>query len=161
MKKLILMAVLTLLHLQTTSNTSLSKPSANEVISIETVVLTKKTLIEFINMLPIQHKKILYQKIMLETGHLKSVRCLRDNNLIGMKCVKVRNTTQTGSHTSYGVYDDWRDSIIDYLLWQQHCIKKRLTEKEYYDYTCKVYSINKDKYINVLKQIKVPNELAQ
>lgn len=119
--------------------------------------LTKSHVIEFIQKLPIQHPDILYQKIMLETGHLTSKQALEYGNLVGMRTVKKRITTQSGSSSNqYGKYSDWRDSIIDYLLWQQHVVKKRLSKQQYYEFTAKIYSTNREHYVNVLKKIKVP-----
>ena len=143
--------LITSVHLQTNTPTTLPTPLYE---------LTKSHVIEFIQKLPIQHPDILYQKIMLETGHLKSKRAVSDGNLIGMRTVKQRPTTQSGISTSgYGKYADWRDSIIDYLLWQQYVVKKKMTKEQYYRFTAQIYSTNREKYVKVLKQIKVPQQL--
>lgn len=144
-----LIILITSLQLQTNTPTIFSPPAYE---------LSKSHVIEFIQKLPqLQHPDILYQKIMLETGHLKSKRATSDGNLIGMRTVKKRTTTQSGTSTNgYGKYYDWRDSIIDYLLWQQHVVKRKMSKEQYYNFTAKIYSVNREQYVRVLKQIKVP-----
>lgn len=127
---------------------------------IEKPELTKENVIKFIKELPLQHADILYQKIILETGHLKSTLAKEYNNLTGMRVVKKRTTTQSGTAIKgYGKYDDWRDSILDYLLWQQAVVKKKMTKEEYYNFTAKIYSVKREQYVKTLKQIKIPHEV--
>ena len=129
-----------------------STPTLNYAVK-DNVELTKENVWKFINTLPIQHPSIVYKKIMLETAHLKSKIAINNNNLCGMKRSKVRPNIQLGERYGHAVYDDWRDSIVDYLLWQQYCIKRKLSEEEFYAYISRTYSTNKQ-YVNTLKRMK-------
>lgn len=155
---LILLLILTIKSTTVTEN--YTHITVENIEILQTPELTKQNVIKFIKQLPLQHADILYQKIILETGHLTSQLATNYNNLTGMRVVKKRITTQSGiAIKGYGKYDDWRDSILDYLLWQQSVVKKKLSKSEYYDFTAKIYSVRKNEYVKTLKQIRLPYEM--
>jgi uncharacterized FlgJ-related protein len=61
--------------------------------------------------------KYAIKQIYLESGHLKSFLCLENNNLIGMKHPRVRQTTSLGKKNGYAHYEDWVDCVKDIYLW--------------------------------------------
>jgi uncharacterized FlgJ-related protein len=114
-----------------------------EAINIQTV---KK----FIYSLPFTQKEIVLAQSIFESGWFSSKLFKRTNNLFGMKMPKSRETTAIKSSNGYAVYEDWKKSIIDYLLLQKTL---NITSKsEYYHYLNKRYSEN-GKYSKNIKSI--------
>ena len=97
--------------------------------------------------LGISNPDIVYRQYQLESGHGSSWLAKEHNNLFGMKCVKIRSTTQIGCVNGYGVYSSVRESVIDYRLWQLESGVSGLSEKEYLKYLRTVY-IKDKKYLH-------------
>lgn len=81
-----------------------------------------------------------FAQTMLETGQYSSNLYQTQNNLMGMRCVKIRPTTQTGCGISnFGIYSDVASCIKDMSLYYQ-----------YFNYPTKFE--NSEQYVRVLKQ---------
>jgi len=59
------------------------------------------------------------KQIYLESGHLKSFLCGKNNNLTGMKHPRVRETTSLGKKNGYAHYESWIDCVKDLYLWRK------------------------------------------
>jgi len=59
------------------------------------------------------------KQIYLESGHLKSFLCEKNNNLTGMKHPRVRETTSLGKKNGYAHYETWIDCVKDIYLWRR------------------------------------------
>jgi len=59
------------------------------------------------------------KQIYLESGHLKSFLCEKNNNLTGMKHPRVRETTSLGKKNGYANYKTWIDCVKDIYLWKR------------------------------------------
>jgi len=153
MKTILTLTITLILNLNFNVNTK----TKNEItIAIpDRLELTKSNLWSFIDKLPLQHKDIVYQQALLESAHLQSKVTLENNNIFGMKCAKVRKHVHNGSKGKYAYYLDWRDSVVDYMLWQQHCYPKRVTKEQYYQKLQRIYSQTHN-YVRILKQIEHP-----
>lgn len=93
----------------------------------------------------IEHPDIVFRQYQLESGHGTSRISTEYKNLFGMKCAKVRNTTQTGCATEWGVYSNVLESIRDYKIWQD-VNGSGLSRSEYLSMLRKVYKKDK-KYL--------------
>ena len=51
-----------------------------------------------------------------------------------MKEAKVRATTNLGTDLGHAVYGHWRESVVDYALFQCAFLTKIKTEEGYYQY---------------------------
>lgn len=66
-----------------------------------------------------------------ESGHMSSSLTVKNNNIIGMKLAKKRETTAVGSKNGYAYYNTYEDAIDDlHLYFQVYIIPKNLSRKE-------------------------------
>ena len=73
---------------------------------------------------------IVKAQIWLETGNLSSKYCRENNNLLGMKLPKRRQSTAIGRLDGMAYYSTWIHSIEDYSIWQKYFYK----EGDYYKF---------------------------
>lgn len=98
---------------------------------------------------------IVFAQAVLESGNFKSKIAVKNNNLFGMRQPAKRPTTSTGTQYGYATYDSWRESIADYMLYQQMLFSKhKFTRKTYMEYINKFYSMNKNYSKILMKVIK-------
>jgi hypothetical protein len=74
------------------------------------VILTK---------LNVKFPEIVMAQARLETGRYSSRVYTENNNLFGMKQAYKRPSTCKGMKYGHCYYDDWLDSVIDYVLYQR------------------------------------------
>ena len=96
-------------------------------------------LIRYLDSLGVMYPDIVYAQIMLETGRLTSLVYKSNNNLFGMRTIRNRITTSIGSNMGYAVYNNWRESILDYTIYQLLYLKDK-ARAEYLDYLNRVYA---------------------
>ena len=51
-----------------------------------------------------------------------------------MKQARARATTAKGTQLGHAYYDDWKESVTDYALYQAAYLNKLRTEKKYLNY---------------------------
>lgn len=101
--------------------------------------------------LNVKFPDVVYAQAVLETGRFSSTVFLENNNLFGMKEAKMRPTTAIGTENSHAYYTNWKQSVIDYALYQSKYLS-RLTRDEYLQYLNKNYA-EIDNYVDRLKSI--------
>ena len=117
--------------------------------------LDKVTLWQEIKVLDIKFPEFVFAQALLESGNFTSKLARIHNNLFGMKVPSKRETLAIRkSKSGYAVYSHWRDSVRDYLLFQEYIMKRHNTEKEYIAYISRRYSETPDYLIKVKKVIK-------
>lgn len=89
----------------------------------------------------IQHPDIVYAQAILETGHFKSVGCLKHNNLFGLYNSKTKR---------YCRFNHWSESVIAYKKWIQRRYKP---PGDYYEFLSRIRYASDPAYIAKLKQI--------
>jgi flagellum-specific peptidoglycan hydrolase FlgJ len=113
MKKLILLVLLLLV---------VTGELKNGVVVVETppqyYLFSKENMIRLIYDLNIAHPDIVIAQAIIESGNFKSNIFKENNNLFGMKMPEYRKTTAIGTNRGHAVYSSWRESVIDYALWQ-------------------------------------------
>lgn len=114
----------------------------------------------FIKKTNLKFPKIVYQQIMVESQNLKSPIFLQLNNLMGMENARSRPTTGKDTGVRFAQYENWKQSIVDYALWQASYAKEIQNEDDYYYLLDRLYC-SKDLpensgqlYSTRLKQIK-------
>ncbi len=114
---------------------------------------TKKYIKSLLKDCNIQNKEIVYRQIMLETGNLTSNVFLKANNLFGMKIASSRQKIQPGEYMGYAKYNSYKESILDYALFQaNYC--SGLSDEQYYQFLNQYYSETSD-YVQRLKKIEI------
>ena len=148
MKRLLIILVLFALFLRVTA------PASGEAVIVAGEVMYEKDVLSWysidywLRVYEVQEIDIVKRQIRLETGNLTSRICLECNNLTGMRKARRRETTAIG-RLKYGtaVYRDFRDSLLDYRLWQERYYRGG----DYYEFLkSHGYAMDKD-YISKLK----------
>jgi uncharacterized FlgJ-related protein len=96
----------------------------------------------------------------LETGHFSSRIFVENNNLFGMKQARARSTTAVGTQLGHAFYDNWKQSVMDYALFQNAYMNKLRKEKAYLKYLDKNYA-EAENYDKKLIQIIEKEKLAE
>lgn len=101
----------------------------------------KEGLIDALKYYDIQHPDIVYAQALLETGHFKSVGCLKHHNLFGLYNSKAKR---------YCRFNHWTESVIAYKEWIQRRYKP---PEDYYKFLSRIGYASDPTYISKLKQI--------
>jgi len=109
-------------------------------------------MIATMNEVGIVYPDIVMAQAKIETGHFTSKVFKENHNLFGMKLPKQRSTTAIGEQYKHASYTSWRQSVIDYKLWQDRVLTKVKSKREYLKYLHKHYATNKQ-YVKLIKQM--------
>lgn len=101
---------------------------------------SQEALVEELKRLNVRYPHIILAQSILETGHFSSRIFVENNNLFGMKEAKARSTTALGTQLGHAYYDDWKQSVMDYALFQNAYMNKIRKEKQYLKYLDKNYA---------------------
>jgi len=100
----------------------------------------------------IVYPDIVMAQARIETAHFTSKIFKENHNLFGMKLPKQRSTTAIGEQYNHAEYTSWRQSVIDYKLWQDRVLTKVKSKRAYLKYLNKYYATDK-KYVTLIKQM--------
>ena len=117
-----------------------------------TVEKFKKLLIS----LNVKYPDIVFAQAKIESGNFKSKIFRENHNLFGMKEAKQRAHTAIGTQYSHAIYSNWRQSVIDYTIYQS-CYLRKFNRSEYIDYLGRNYAQDKNyvtKVVAIAKQSK-------
>jgi uncharacterized FlgJ-related protein len=104
------------------------------------------------NEIGILYPDIVMAQAKIETGHFTSKVFKENNNLFGMRLPRQRSTTAIGEQYNHANYTSWRQSVIDYKLWQDMVLTKVKGRRAYLRYLHKNYAENKQ-YVKLIKQM--------
>lgn len=102
--------------------------------------------------LRIPHAKIVFAQAKIESANYKSELYKSNFNLFGMKFATIRPTITTNEYLGYQKYDNWKESLCDYLIWQFANNVDKLSDEKYLDYLDSVYAEDPN-YILKIKKI--------
>lgn len=130
-------------------------PTEDKVIiinSIEADLFNKEALVEELTRLNIRYPHIVLAQAMIESGHFESNIFRANNNLFGMKQARQRATTALGTELGHAYYNNWRESVMDYALFQSAYLRDLKTEASYLLYLDKNYAMapNYDKAVSAM-----------
>ena len=100
----------------------------------------------------IEYPDIVMAQAKIETAHFTSKIFRENNNLFGMKLPEKRSTTATGEQYNHATYTSWRQSVIDYKIWQDRVLTKVHSRRAYLRYLSKYYATDKQ-YVNLIKRM--------
>lgn len=112
---------------------------------------------EYIEELNIKFPDIVYAQAVIETGEFSSPIFKDNHNLFGMKCAASRPYTHKGEGRGHAVYDNWKESVLDYALYQASYLRELRTEEQYYEYIGNHYAEDPNyvtKIRNVVQTLK-------
>lgn len=123
----------------------------------DTISLNRDNLINQLQHDSIQYTNVVYAQALLESNSFKSHSCKKYNNVFGMTYPNKRITVAK-KHYPYAKYDNWKESVQDYKLFQCYIFgKRKLTEKQYITYICRKYAKDRS-YRYKLKKIMTADE---
>ncbi len=94
---------------------------------------SEKALVSLMKDLKIKYPEVALSQARLETGNFTSAIFKENHNLFGMKMAEIRPTSAIGTNRGHALYTNWKQSVIDYALFQSFIISKLKT-------------VNKDSY---------------
>ena len=115
------------------------------------VELKKDEIFDYIVSCGIRHPRIVYAQVIEETGNFTSWLYKNNKNLFGMKFATIRKTTAVGTMKGHAVYNSYKDSILDYKLWQE--CSPLLDGEDYFGYLLRRSYAGNENYIMNLKKI--------
>lgn len=127
-------------------------PEERMIIIRENDKFSEEKFKEYLLQLNIRFPHIVYAQAVLETGNFQSKIFNSNNNLFGMKEAKVRATTNLGTDLGHAVYGHWRESVVDYALFQCAFLTKIRTEEGYYQYLKENYA-ESPSYVSKVKEL--------
>ena len=135
-------------------------PSVN---ATETVVtdlsdeeFSEEALLSFMKELKIKYPETVLAQARLETGNFTSDIFKENHNLFGMKVAGKRPTSAVGVNRNHAQYRNWKDSVVDYALFQSYVIAKlpKNNDDEYRSYIQEFYSETSDYLTRIDRTIK-------
>ncbi|MFD2163397.1 glucosaminidase domain-containing protein [Paradesertivirga mongoliensis] len=117
---------------------------------------SEEAMLSFMKELKIKYPETVLAQARLETGNFTSDIFKENHNLFGMKVAGKRPTSAIGVHRGHAQYRDWKDSVIDYALFQSYIIAKlpKNNIQEYRNYIQKFYSETSDYLTRIDRTIK-------
>jgi uncharacterized FlgJ-related protein len=100
----------------------------------------------------IVYPDIVMAQAKIETAHFTSKIFRENHNLFGMKLPKQRSTTAIGEQHNHAEYTSWRQSVIDYKIWQDRVLTKVKSRRAYLKYLSKYYATDKQ-YVTLIKKM--------
>ena len=119
-------------------------------------MFTEDKLISYLKALNIKYPEVVFAQAILESGNFTSKKFKKDNNLFGMKKARSRATLALNSEGNYAKFNTWRESVIDYALYQTMFIRKIKSRDAYISHLADSYATSPN-YSSYL--IKVINEV--
>ena len=115
---------------------------------------SKGALVEELKRLNIKFPHIVLAQSIIESGHFESnvFRC--NHNLFGMKQARQRVTTALGTNLNHAYYSNWKESVLDYAMFQAAYLRDLKTEEAYLLYLDKNYAMAPNYDITVKKMIE-------
>lgn len=121
---------------------------------------SEELLVQYIKDLNIKFPHVVLAQAKLETGNYSSRIFQENNNLFGMKEASVRCHTSLGTQYKHAFYQNWRESVLDYALYQSTYLSTFKTEKQYYRYLDRSYA-ESGNYSETLKTIVERENLSE
>lgn len=120
---------------------------------------SEEDLIKEIKRLPFKYKDIVLAQAMIESGHYKSPLFKEGRNLFGLREARSRATTAKGTVLNHAEYDNWKESVLDRLIYEVKYLDK-LNREQYLKYLDKSYA-QAGGYDKSLEQIIKTNKLKE
>lgn len=127
---------------------------------IEKDAFSQEALVEELKRLNVKFPHIVLAQAMIESGHFQSNIFMANNNLFGMKQARQRCTTAKGTNLNHAYYDNWKESVMDYALFQSAYLRKLKTEAQYLEYLDRNYAEAQD-YDSAVKRMIEAHDLEE
>lgn len=115
---------------------------------------SKEAVVEELKRLNVKYPHIVLAQALIESGHFQSNIFRSNNNLFGMKEAKQRTTTARGTNLGHAYYDTWKESILDYAIFQSAYLRDLKTEEQYLSYLGANYAEASNYEVAVMNMVK-------
>mgnify|MGYP003349308155 CR=1 FL=1 len=112
---------------------------------------TEQKLVDMLKQYNVQHPEIVLAQAYVESGLGKSFLFKANHNLFGMREAKARLTNNLGTENNHAVYKNWKECVIDYVLFQQ-AYMHNMSEQQYYQALDASYAEVGGTYSGAIKQ---------
>lgn len=102
---------------------------------------SKEALAEELKRLNVRYPHIVMAQAIIESGHFESNIFRSNHNLFGMKEARQRVTTARGTNLNHAYYDNWKESVLDYAMFQAAYLRDLKTEAAYLLYLDRNYAM--------------------
>jgi hypothetical protein len=93
----------------------------------------------YIEELNLKYPDVVYQQVMLESNWLRSSLTKTHNNIICMANATLRPTLGHNVGTRFASYNNWKECLVDYAIWQAAYSKGITTKEDYYSLLDNIY----------------------
>jgi uncharacterized FlgJ-related protein len=107
---------------------------------------------DYISELNIKFPHIVLAQSQIESGHYKSRIFKENNNIFGMKQARQRPTVSKGTENNHAYYENWKQSVQDYAMYQAKYLSRLRTENEYLSYLGQSYAEDPN-YVSKIRHI--------
>jgi hypothetical protein len=117
----------------------------------DTEEFSAEALLAYMKKLKIKYPETVLSQAILETGNFTSEIFKENHNLFGMKVAGSRPTSAIGTNRNHAQYRNWKESVVDYALFQSFIIAKLPSnnKEEYRTYIQKFYSTTSDYLVRI------------
>ncbi len=95
---------------------------------------TEANLKQYLKDIHIAFPDIVFSQAVLESGNFKSNIFRINHNMFGMKLAKQRPTLAIDEENGHAVYNNWKESVLDYALFQSRYLSVIKTKELYLEY---------------------------
>jgi len=134
-----------------------STESAVTTSKAERITMNDSILASYLIKIRVKFPHVVLAQAQLETGNYTSRIFVENNNLFGMKLATVRPTTAVGERYTYACYENWQQSVIDYVMYQLSYYSNEKSDIAYINRISKTYSEDVV-YKNKITQMSAKNK---
>lgn len=133
-------------------------PTMFEIVHVHRYdTLNVRNLIAYCEEIDVQFPRVAVAHSIIESGWMTSPLAVKNKNLFGMKLATRRHTTAIGSdRDGNAIYSNWRESVMDYKLWQdwhKEGISRLKTDQDYANYITTSGYGGDSNYVKLLSKI--------
>lgn len=112
---------------------------------------SEEALVALMKELKIKYPEVALSQARLETGNFTSAIFKENHNLFGMKMAELRPTSAIGIKRGHASYTNWKESVVDYALFQSFIISrlKTVSKAAYRQHIQKHYSETSDYLVRI------------
>ena len=113
--------------------------------------LNRENVMKYLKELNVKFPHIVLAQAIIESGNFTSKICKENHNLFGMREARLRISNNLGTKRGHAAYSNWKESVVDYALYQATYLSRCKTEAEYYAYLARSYAAGPHYSVTVKK----------
>lgn len=125
----------------------------NPPVFLTTQQFSEEALVELLKIRKVKFPHIVLAQARQETNNFTSDIFKENNNLFGMKMAGARPVFATGTNRKHAMYDNWKYSVYDYIIYQTAYLRNIKTEAQYLNYLGNYYASDSLYKVNIKKHM--------